>query len=140
MKQKLYLQIAFYTAIGGVLFSGYYSAVKFFSDTCPFNESCPIIWGQPACYFGLLLFVLTLASASFALFANRKIVPALIVDSLLGLVFTAYLTYQDIFFPACPGGVCKYDLILPTCAYGFLFFLIIFAASLFAQFSRKKDI
>lgn len=138
MNQKTYLQIAFYTSIVGVLFSGYYSSVRFFSETCPFNESCPIVWGQPACYFGFFLFILSLISASLALFLDRKMLPALIVDGFLGVIFTGYLTYQDIFYPSCIGGNCHYDLLLPTCAYGFIFFVIILVSAIFAQIKSNE--
>lgn len=135
---KKYIQIAFFVSIGGVLFAGYYSMVRFFSATCPFNESCPIIWGQPACYFGFLLFVLSMTSAALTLFLNIKIFPALVVDVFLGILFTAYLSYLDLFYPSCPTGVCQYDLLLPTCMYGFLFFLIIFILIVLAYVYRNE--
>ncbi len=60
-----------YTLLGlallGFLFSGYYAATKFFTDTCAFGETCPYFLGYPACYYGFgmftVLFVTSLVAA-----------------------------------------------------------------------------
>ena len=53
----------FSLGLAGILFSGYLSAIKFFSATCAFNEPCPYFLGYPACYFGFGMFLIIFASA-----------------------------------------------------------------------------
>ena len=45
-------------SIAGLLFSGYLSSYRFFSDTCAFNEPCPYFLGYPACYYGFAMFLI----------------------------------------------------------------------------------
>jgi hypothetical protein len=58
MKTKTLIVILFFLALAGLLFSGYLSTVKFFSDTCAFNESCPLFLGYPACFYGFAMYLI----------------------------------------------------------------------------------
>ncbi len=138
MKNNLFLKSAFYFSIIGVIFSGYYSAVKIFSSACPFGESCPEFLGYPACYFGFILFLLCLISGGLTVFVNRKIITALVVVGVLGVIFSGYLSYIDLWQTSCPGGQCHYQLGLPTCVYGFIFFVIILFSSVIAFWQRNE--
>jgi len=104
----------------GVLFSGYLSFSKIFLGSCPLNEGCPLFLGYPACYFGFGFFLVLFLLSIFKKLELLKIV------SVLAIVFAIYSTYIDLSFPSCPGGVCQYSLLLPTCVYGLAMYLGIF--------------
>ncbi len=55
---------------------------------------------------------------------------AILVLSLMGMLFSGYLTYFKLFGGVCPlKGECASLLGLPTCLYGFLLFFFIFLFS-----------
>jgi uncharacterized membrane protein len=117
------------------------SAVKLLSSTCAFNEPCPYFLGYPACYFGFAMF-LAMFIISVAAFIKKGIskYPAgtNAVISGLGILFSGYFTVQEIqtFIQA---GIPKYTLILPTCSYGLIFYVLIFALSLIARNQAFKQ-
>jgi len=50
--------------------------------------------------------------------------------SILGLLFSGYLSYGELFKSTCPiDGGCSNLLGLPVCVYGFIMYLIIFIIS-----------
>ena len=126
--------VLFILSIGGLLFSGYLSGVKFFTSVCAFNESCPYFLGYPACYFGFAMFlVITIFSYMF-LFAkveNKKALSGLSVVSFIGILFAGYFTVGElpILFQ---DGLSAYVLGLPTCALGLVFYIIIFSLSFYS--------
>lgn len=114
--KKIYL----FLTTAGVLFSGYLSGVKFFTKTCAFGEGCPYFLGYPACYYGfvmfLSMFVLTLVSIN----KNsevRLLSKQLVLVSLLGICFSGYFVFLENFG-------------LTTCAFGLIFYILIFIISL----------
>ncbi len=111
-------------ALVGVLFSGYLTISRLVFGICPLNEGCPRFLGYPACWFGLGFF-LTLLILSLL-----KKIKLLRIVSGLAIIFALYTTYNDLTFPNCPGGVCRYSLLLPTCIYGLVMFLGVFIFSL----------
>lgn len=111
-------------SLGGVLFAGYLSLSKIFAGVCPLNEGCPLFLGYPACYTGLIFF------ASLLILSLLNKIKFVKVVSFLGILFSLYSTYIDLAFPKCPGGVCRYSLLLPTCVYGLLMYVAIFVISL----------
>ena len=117
-------------SIGGVLFSGYLSGKKFFTDGCAFNEPCPYFLGYPSCYFGfglfLIIFVLSLMLRSSS-FNVLRIGKGIRTVSLLGVLFALYFTIPEI--KGILTLTSNYSLGLPTCAYGLVFFLLIFILS-----------
>ena len=133
MKQSIYIKIVFILTFGGVLFSGYLSATKFFSDTCAFNESCPFFLGYPACYYGFLMFFVMFLVTLFALIKRnkiRKVKNVLRIISFLGILFAGYFTIGEIF------SMYKSSFLgLSTCTYGLIFYILIFVAS----FIKRKD-
>lgn len=121
-------KIIFYLGLAGVLFAGYLSSVKFFSETCAFGESCPYFWGYPACYYGLVMFLTITAMPILWHFRKIKEKTAditVLVVSFLGILFAGYFTLQElpILFTK---GFGAYLLGLPTCALGLIFYVIIF--------------
>ena len=121
----------FILSIMGSLFSGYLSGVKFFTHTCAFKESCPYFLGYPACYFGFAMFF-TLLVFSSLLFFNKiqkgTGTKVTIFVSALGILFAGYFTFRElpILFKS---GLSAYILGLPTCAMGFVFFILVFIFS-----------
>ena len=47
MTEKRYNMLNVLLTLSGVLFSGYMSSIRFFSDQCAFNEPCPYFLGYP---------------------------------------------------------------------------------------------
>jgi hypothetical protein len=77
-------------SFAGFLFSGYLTAVKLFSGACAFNETCPIVLGYPACWYGFALYV-TLLTLSVLLAIRRiafgKGIVAVATVSFIGVLF-----------------------------------------------------
>jgi hypothetical protein len=131
MKLNTYLKTTLILSIGGTLFAGYLSGVKFFEKTCAFNETCPYFLGFPACYFGFALFSLLLIS-TVAAYLNKSyknlVVKINTVVSGLGVLFAVYISIQDLMVFSRVAG-SSYTLLLPTCVYGGVFFAIVFVLS-----------
>jgi uncharacterized membrane protein len=142
MKSKTAYLVAFILSIAGFLFAGFLSISKVIWGVCPLKEPCPSFFGQPACYYGFILFTaLLVLSAILAFRKENEAMPAkkslwttTLVVSIIGILFAAVSTYKELSFP-CPAGGCSYSLLLPTCIYGFLFFVGIFV---FLLLGRKK--
>lgn len=131
MVKKNYDILNLLLTLAGVLFSGYMSGVKVFSSNCAFDEPCPLFLGFPACYYGFGLFLIMFGAAIFT-FA-RKLGPGtgritLRVVSLAGILFAGYFVIQEIHRYRA-GETAGGALVLPTCAYGLIFFSLIFAVS-----------
>ena len=141
MTLKTYLKWSILLSLGGVLFSGYLSGVRLFSGICAFNEPCPYFLGYPACYFGFALFVtmfITSITASINKVRSLQPVKVIFAISLLGTLFAGYFVAQELLSAFARGTFVFYGLGLPTCAYGLVFFIIIFSISLNTLCSQKK--
>jgi hypothetical protein len=127
MNKKNILLIALYLSIVGILFSGYMTLHKLISKTCAFGESCPYLWGHPACLYGLIIFIALFLSILAVLLKNSDKMSnnLFMYTSILGVIYAGYFAYQDVFNPVC-GTNCVYQLGLPTCVYGFIVFLAVF--------------
>ena len=132
MKTPIYIKTMFFLGLAGLLFSGYLSFTKFFTSTCAFNEPCPYFLGYPACYFGFGMFLVIFLSSIYGYSKNttEKIVNKIITTvSFLGILFAGYFTIPEI--SKLLGGIpTGYSLGLPTCAYGLVFYIIIFIVSI----------
>ena len=122
-------------AFAGFLFSGYLSAVKFFTAHCALGEGCPYFLGYPACYFGFALYVGLVLCAAL-LYSGGTLPRAgrtgALVLSFLGVLFAGYFTLGEL--PVLiREGFGAYLLGLPTCAFGFLVFTAIFFLTLTAR-------
>ena len=128
-----YIKIIFIFSLIGVLFSGYLSFTKLILENCPLKEGCPIFLTYPACYFGFgfFLILLILSILSFKETSKNKLKTMFYV-SLLAIIFAAYSTIKEYALPSCLNGVCDYSLLLPTCVYGLIMYLIIFITTISA--------
>ncbi len=132
MKKDIKTIWLFVLSFGGLLFAGYLSGLKFFNDTCAFNESCPYFLGYPACYYGFAMY-LALTVYSYLLLTKRieirKGAEMTLLVSSLGIVFAGYFSFLEL--PTLiEKGINAYVLGLPTCALGLTFYLLIFTISL----------
>lgn len=121
-------------SLAGVAFAGYMSAVKFFSETCAFNEPCPYFLGYPACYFGFAMYLalLTLALLTYnGLLGVRTGVQWMLYVSIAGILFSGYYTLSEL--PVLfSRGFNAFLLGLPTCAWGLLMYIAIALVSFYA--------
>lgn len=122
--------------LAGVSFSGYLSAIKFFTDTCAFNESCPYFIGYPACWYGFAMYLVMFATACLALvgkLAFKKSLNIIRGVSLLGIIFSGSFAIQEVMRSRATG-----TLGLSTCVYGLLFYLAIWIVALLAFKKIKR--
>ena len=130
---KGYIKTIFIFSLIGVLFSGYLSFTKLFLGSCPLKEGCPLFLNYPACYFGFIFFLILLIM-SIILFKSvtRGKLKTVFYISLLAIVFALYSTIKEYLLPSCLNGICDYSLLLPTCVYGLIMYIVIFIMSLLA--------
>lgn len=117
----------FILASAGLLFSGYLSAMKLFSGTCAFNESCPYFLGYPACWYGFIMYLVMFIVSAVALARGMASEKAIATDagvSFVGIIFSGGFVVQEIFQSRVTGA-----LGLSTCAYGLIFYIAIFVVS-----------
>ena len=118
----------FIFSLAGLCFAGYLSGVKFFTNTCAFGEGCPFFLGYPACYYGFVMYLL-LAVLGYWLLTNRagekSASKRIMLISFFGILFAGYFTLGElpILFSK---GFSAYALVLPTCALGLIFYVLIF--------------
>ena len=125
-------RLTVFLAFGGVLFAGYLSGVKFFSETCAFGESCPYFLGYPACYYGLVMYCLLLILAFarvIGVMDRERANTRILAIAGLGILFSGYFTALEL--PVLfAEGLGAYVTGLPTCAMGLIMYIIIFAIAL----------
>lgn len=129
------LRLLFVLSIAGLLFSGYLSGVKFFSEACALNEQCPYFLGYPVCYYGFAMYAIMtilLTQHFWGALTRSLVLTALSIVSGLGIIFSGYFTYQELPKLAAEG-LAAYALGLPTCAYGLLVYIAIFVIALAAN-------
>jgi len=61
----------------------------------------------------------------------------ILVISVLGLLFSGYLSYAELIKGTCTIGGCSYVLGFPACVYGFVMYLIVLIISILGL--RKKS-
>jgi uncharacterized membrane protein len=126
MNNKTILKTSLIFSIIGVLFSGYLTISKLVLGVCPLKESCPFLFNYPVCLYGLIMFVTLLLATITLLYIDAKDKLAqqvLKYISILGILFSTYYIYQEIFVLTCPGG-CVYSLGIPTCIYGLVMYIV----------------
>lgn len=123
-----FMQIIFWLSLGGTLFSGYINAHRLITKECPFNEDCPEFLGRPACEFGFAMFLAILLTTSAALYGGFDAVSAHTIIywvGLVGVLFSGFYILREIWM-WIRSGFQSYALLFPTCAYGFVFFVLVF--------------
>lgn len=131
MHRKLEYAV-FCIGIAGLLFSGYLSATKLFTDTCAFGESCPYFLGLPVCYFGFAMYLIITIFAGLHVFHKydgQKANTIVLYTAILGILFAGYFTILELPL-LLSEGLSAYLLGLPTCALGLIFYLITAVLSL----------
>jgi uncharacterized membrane protein len=63
-----------------------------------------------------------------------KIVLAI---SVVGMLFSGYLTYGELVQQSCTAGGCSALLGIPVCVYGFVMYAVIFAFTVIGLKSKK---
>ncbi len=132
--KTLYLRSVLWLSLAGSLFSGYLSAKKLFTNTCAFNESCPYFFGYPACWFGFgLFFIIFILSVlgNTDIVSEKRSRNLITLFSFLGVLFAGRFVIQEL-QQFIQTSSANYALLFPTCAYGLLFFILVFAISLIA--------
>ncbi|MFA6603276.1 MAG: hypothetical protein WCT10_00370 [Patescibacteria group bacterium] len=139
MTTEKYLKIALPLTLAGVLFSGYLSGIKFFSGICAFKEACPTFLGYPACYYGFAMFS-TMFVATVIAFAKKAAgrwpIRLNLIVSVMGMIFSGSFTVREMAVWFTEGFKSFGLLGLSTCAYGFVFFIIVFVFSLVSCLKR----
>ena len=57
--------------------------------------------------------------------------------SVVGMLFSGYLSYSEIFTKVCAIGGCSILGGVPACVYGFFMYLLVFIVSLIGILSKK---
>jgi len=57
--------------------------------------------------------------------------------SLLGILFSGYLSYSELFKGVCVLGSCPFVFSLPACVYGFVMFVVVFVISFIGIRAKK---
>jgi len=131
MKSRTYVKTILVLAIMGVLFSGYLTFSRLLTGSCAFNEPCPFFLGYPACWYGFGMFFLMFL-ASLAGFSNiisaRSMKVFVGFISFLGILFAGRFVVLE--FQTWLNVHNNFALGLPTCAYGLIFYVLIFALSI----------
>jgi hypothetical protein len=127
-------------SFAGLAFSGYLTSVKLFTGACAFNESCPIVFGLPACFYGFGLYVGLSTLTIIALRGNLEFIRALrwfAALGTLGVLFAGSLTASEL--PTyLARGFTNYAFGVPTCFMGLVFFLLILATSGIAYTKERE--
>jgi len=143
MNKENYIKWSLSLTFAGFLFAGYLSMTKLLSETCAFNESCPYFLGYPACYFGFAMFSIMFVASILALLesvSQKVLLKTNLVVSTLGILFAGYFGLQEILVWVKEGQIILYTLGLPTCVYGFIFYVIIFFISLRVMLLSKEEV
>jgi hypothetical protein len=67
---------------------------------------------------------------------KSKALMAVLLLSMAGLAFSGYMSYNEIVGGTCATGGCSSLMGIPTCVYGFVMYLLIFAVALKGVMSR----
>ena len=123
------LKLILILSLLGTLFAGYLTFTKIFTGKCALNEPCPYVLGYPACLYGFILFLsMFIISILTIKKYNISLIKAIVFISLFGIIFSGVLSIKELFFTKCID--CNYSLLLPSCVYGLIFYIIIFIISL----------
>lgn len=129
MKQKELLRIILLISIFGLAFTGYLTFGTLISGSCPVNGECPYFLGYPACDYGLVMFLIIFIISLMSLvtkFNKVTLLKILMLVSLAGVIFSGYFSLVEMMTPRA------FTLLLPTCIYGLIMYLIIEITSFYA--------
>jgi hypothetical protein len=135
MSPRAYFRFATLLGAAGVVFSGYLSLTRMTRGVCAFDESCPFFLGYPACYTGFALFATAFLVSIVALVGKVDSAWPMVANvavSAAGILFAGRMTITEL------AEHRAYRLGLPTCAYGFVFFVALLVLSLSAWVRRSR--
>ena len=123
-------------SVAGLLFSGYLSGVKMFSHTCALDTGCSYFLGYPTCYYGFgffaIIFIVALGN-KFCVWGGQKMKTARIhtlrTITFAGILFSLFFSIKEILI-MFEKHIVYGTLILPTCFYGLIVYVIVFFLSL----------
>lgn len=108
-------------SLSGAIFSGYLSAIKFFSQGCALTVPCPLFLGYPACYYGLVMFAV-LAVLAFLWTVGKPVRKWLVGVSAAGTAFALYFTVLE--WPALAALFLHFSVLaIPSCVAGLLVYV-----------------
>ncbi len=126
----------------GMLFSGYLSYYKLFMPegctnailTCDGGGNPILIFGQPSCYFGFIMFtVMTILGIAGWLKSDRKkVMTAALLVGLAGTLFSGTLSVLELWFRT------PRPTTLPACVYGGFIYLALLIVSWLGWQGMKK--
>lgn len=61
---------------------------------------------------------------------KQLILKIIFIVSLIGVLFSGYMTMGEMLLGACPAGGCNMLLGVPVCLYGFIMYLILLILSI----------
>jgi uncharacterized membrane protein len=117
-------------ALAGTIFVGYLSYTKLFSKTCALVEGCSYFLGLPTCFYGFALFFILLVLAIVSISTKINFSKGIRFFSVLGILFSGYFSIYELFFASLNifnGAI--YSLLLPSCVYGLVLFIVIWILS-----------
>jgi hypothetical protein len=130
MNDKTYLKTSTALGLGGTLFAGYLSAIKLFTGTCAFGETCPYFLGYPSCWYGFGMFFAMTVVGALGLAGRLPAAKAARLNAWIaaaGTLFAGYFVVDEV--AQWSRATVRYGLVLPTCVYGLVFYVIILALS-----------
>lgn len=130
MAIETYILTALILTACGTAFAGYMSLHHVLLDRCPFGEPCPLFLGKPACWYGFFMFGLMFVSALLAFLKKAEPLYAkqvITIISAAGIIFASRFALPEL--KLLFSGQHRYQLLLPTCTWGLLFYLAVFAVS-----------
>lgn len=110
----------FVLGLFGLVLSGFVSTGIYSNQICLLEGGCTYLFGLPACYLGTILFALVSVFSGlhvFHLFDGKRANEIVLVSSLLGLLSTGYLVFND------------FSVVPNACDYGFIIFLALTSLS-----------
>lgn len=69
----------------------------------------------------------------------RTSLKAILALSVAGMLFSGYLSYNELFAGSCAIGGCSNVGSIPACVYGFVMYLIVFVLSLLGLMEKKQS-
>lgn len=129
-KEVDYVSKITWIALVGTLFAGYLSYHKLFGKTCALTEGCSTFLGLSTCYYGFALFFILLVLAFGSMKSGANFSRSIKFVSALGILFSGYFAIYELFL--APLNILNgaiYSLLLPSCAYGLVLFVIIWILS-----------
>ncbi|MHB8871329.1 MAG: hypothetical protein ACYC5G_02630 [Candidatus Doudnabacteria bacterium] len=129
--QKKYISPTLVLTFLGLCFAGYLSLTKLITNVCALNEACPYFIGYPACWYGFAMFAIMFITALLVYLNKVQLSKAryiIGVVSLIGIIFAGSFIVPEM--RPLLAGQASYSLGLPSCAYGFIFYVIIFGLTL----------